>query len=327
MTSTKQSLSKKDALSTSAIRRAIVIVGVLLLLVITAFSAYYYWDRFLPRGEQSPVEAAIQEAEQAVRENPQDPEQRLALARVYYENRMYPEALNHASQVLNVAPDSENALLIAGLSNIRLSQPAEAIPPLEHFIDLRKDSPVARSDTLLELAYYFVGESYVKLNQYTDAIPPLEAALEITPTDADALYQSGLAKQFLGDCDAALAHYQKAVRLVPDFTEAYQGMAECYAAKNDPGRVKYAQGMLAFGQKDYATARTNLMDAVQTLPDSVPALLGLGLTYEKLGDFTAAKDALQRAMTIDPHDLAVRQALGRVQASLDALKSQEKSGQ
>lgn len=327
MTSTNQSLSKKDAMSTRTLRRAIIIVGVLLLLVIAAFGAYYYWDRFSPRGNQSPVESAIQEAEQAVRENPQDPEQRLALARVYYENRMYPEALDHATQVLSVAPDSENALLIAGLSNIRLEQPADAIPPLEHFIDLRKDSAVAKSDMLLELAYYFVGESYVKLSQYADAIPPLKAALEITPTDADALYQLGLAKQSLGDCDAALARYQKAVRLVPDFTEAYQGMAECYAKQNDPGRVNYAQGMLAFGQKDYETAKTTLMDAVQTMPESVPALLGLGLTYEKLGDFTAARDVLQRAMAIDPHDLAVRQALGRIQASLDALKSQEKSGQ
>ena len=327
MTSTNQSLSKKDAMNTRTIRRAIIIVGVLLLLVIAAFSAYYYWDRFLPRGEQSPIEAAIQEAEQAVRENPQDPEQRLALARIYYENRMYPEALDHASQVLSIAPDSENALLIVGLSNIRLAQPAEAVPPLEHFIDLRKDSPVAKSDMLLELAYYFVGESYVKLGQYTDAIPPLEEALIITPTDADALYQLGLAKQSLGECDAALTHYQKAVRLVPDFTEAYQGMAECYAAENDPGRVKYARGMLAFGQKDYATAKTYLMDAVQTMPESVPALLGLGLTYEKLGDFTAASDVLQRAMTLDPHDLAVRQALGRIQSTLDALKSQEKSEQ
>ena len=88
MTSTNQSLSKKDAMNTRTIRRAIIIVGVLLLLVIAAFSAYYYWDRFLPRGEQFPIEAAIQEAEQAVRENPQDPEQRLALARVYYENRI-----------------------------------------------------------------------------------------------------------------------------------------------------------------------------------------------------------------------------------------------
>ncbi len=327
MASTNHPLSKKETLSTRNIRRAIIIVGVLLLIVIAAFSAYYYWDRFWPRGEQSPVESAIQEAEQAVRENPQDPELRLALSRIYYENRMYPEALDHAKQVLSVAPDSENALLIAGLSNIRLSQPADAIPLLERFIDLRKNSAVARSDMLLELAYYFVGESYVKLGQHAQAIPPLQAALQITPTDADALYQLGLAHQALGQCDEALENYQKAVRLVPDFTEAYQAMADCYAAQNKPGLVKYAQGMQAFGKKDYSAAKTLLMDAVQNLPDYVPALLGLGLTYEKLGDFNAAQEVLKQAMMRDPHDLAVRQALGRVQSSLDVLKSQEKSEQ
>jgi len=184
MSTTKHSPPPKTPLSTQNIRRGIIIVAVLLILVMAAFSAVYYWDRFLPRGDQSPSEIAIQEAEKAVREHPQDPDLRLALARIYYENSLYPEALEHANQVLSVSPDSENALLIAGLANIRLAQAAAAIPPLEQLIAARKKNPMAKSDMLLEMAYYFVGESYNKLGQNENAIPPLEAALEITPTDA-----------------------------------------------------------------------------------------------------------------------------------------------
>ena len=319
------SLTDRDPLNTQNIRRAIIIVGTLLIVVITAFGAYYYWDRFLPRGEPSPVESAIREAEQAVRENPQDPDFRLALAQVYYENRMFSEALEHARQVLNVAPDSENALLIAGLSNIRLGQPADAISPLEHFIKLRQDSPMAKSDTILEMAYYFVGESYNKIEQNEKAIPPLEAALEITPTDADALYQLGMARRALGQCETALESYHQAVRLVPDFTEAYQGMVECYSLLDEPGRTEYAQGMKDFGMKDYRSAQNHLQKAVQLLPEYVPALLGLGLAYEKQGKLAAAAEVLQQAVSLDPHDFAARQALGRVKAALSALQSQEKS--
>jgi len=324
MSTTKHSPPPKTPLSTQNIRRGIIIVAVLLILVMAAFSAVYYWDRFLPRGDQSPSEIAIQEAEKAVREHPQDPDLRLALARIYYENSLYPEALEHANQVLSVSPDSENALLIAGLANIRLAQAAAAIPPLEQLIAARKKNPMAKSDMLLEMAYYFVGESYNKLGQNENAIPPLEAALEITPTDADALYQLGVAHQSQERCETALESYHKAVRLVPDFTEAYQGMAECYTLLDEPGRVEYARGMQAFGMKDYERAHTHLQKAVQLLPEYAPALLGLGLIYEKTNDLNAAADVLQQALALDPHDLAARQALGRVQASLDALQLQEK---
>ena len=325
MSTTNGSLPEKDVLSTQNIRRATIIVGVLLLVVTVAFGSYYYWDRFFPRGDLAPIEIAIQEAQQAIKENPQDPELRLDLARIYYENRMYAQALDQADQVLSAFPDNPDALLIVGLSNVRLDRPAEAIPPLEKFIDLRKEHPTAKADVVLEMVYYFVGESYMKIGQSADAVPPLEAALEITPTDADALYQLGVAKQSLGDPEAALTYYHKAVRLVPDFTEAYEGMVECYAALDMPAHVEYAQGMKAFGTRDYELAKTHLLKAVEELPDFAPALLGLGLTYEKLGELEAAIEIIQRALELNPHDFAVRQALGRVQAGLDALRLQEQS--
>ncbi|NOZ49781.1 MAG: tetratricopeptide repeat protein [Chloroflexi bacterium] len=325
MSTTNHSLPEKDLLSTRNIRRAIITVGVLVIVVIGAFSAYYYWDRFHPRGDVSPAEMTVQAAEQAVKENPQDPEMHLNLAQVYYESRMFPKALDQANQVLNVSPEDAGALLIAGLSQVHLEQLTEAIPLLEKFIDLRKDEPTAKADMILQTAYYFVGESYMELGQGANAIPPLESALEITPTDADALYQLALAQQSLGQFETALTYYHKAVRLVPDFTEAYQGMVESYTALDKPGYVEYAQGMQAFGMKDFESAKSHLLNAVQSLPEFSPALLGLGLTYEKLGDLNAAMDVLQQAVALDPHDFAAQQTLGRVQAGLSALESQETS--
>ena len=325
MSTTNPSLPQKDPFSTRNLRRAIIVVGVLLILLLIAFIGYYYWDRFAPRGSPSPIEVALSEAEQAVQDDPQNPDLRLALARLYFENRMYDQALDQAQQLLQVEPENQEALLIAGMSNVRLEQPAAAIPPLLKVIDARKDSPTAKSDMMLEMVYYFVGESYNKTGQYQEAIPQLEAALAIMPTDADAQYQLGLAYQGVGQQEEALAHFHEAVRFVPDFTEAYQSMVESYKALHRPGYAEYAQGMLAFTEKDYRTAEAHLLEAVDTLPEFVPALLGLGLTYEKMGNLTAAQDILQKAVDIDPHDLATRQALGRVQASLEARKTQEQA--
>ena len=99
------------------------------------------------------------------------------------------------------------------------------------------------------------GESYVKLNQPAEAIPVLEAALVINRTDADALYQLGLAYQASGQPQTALERYHQAVRLVPDFVQVYQGMIESYSALGQPHPVAYARGMEAFCLQDYEAAQ------------------------------------------------------------------------
>jgi tetratricopeptide (TPR) repeat protein len=325
MSTSNQSLPRKDPLSTRNLRRAIIIVGALFLLILASFTAYYYWDRFVPRGAASPAEIAIQEAEQAVQADPQNPDLRLALARLYFENRMFSQALEQSQQLLTVAPDNQDAMLIAGLANVRLDQPGEAIPLLEKVIDVRSESPMAKSDMILEMIYYFTGESYIKTGDYAAAVAALESALGIMPTDADAHYQLGVAYQGMGEHEQAVDHFHTAVRFVPDFSEAYEGMVKSYQALHRPGYAEYARGMLAFTQKDYQTAEAELLKAVDALPQFVPALLGLALTYEKQGNYPAALDILQEATAIDPHDLATRQALGRVKASLEAKQTQEQS--
>ncbi|MFN2225192.1 MAG: tetratricopeptide repeat protein, partial [Anaerolineae bacterium] len=58
--------------------------------------------------------------------------------------------------------------------------------------------------------------------------------------------------------------------------------------------------------------------ATQALPDFGPAFRGLGLTYEQMGQLGEALAALQRALVLAPDDLASLQAIGRIQATLNA---------
>ena len=70
--------------------------------------------------------------------------------------------------------------------------------------------------------------------------------------------------------------------------------------------------------QDYEAAQTYLERATDALPDFAPAFLGLGLTYEKMGNLDAALTAIQRALELNPGDFAAQQALGRIQAAIDA---------
>ncbi len=310
--------SPRSLLSADRLQRAVVIAATAVITSVLLFGGYYYWDRYVRLGDKSPIELNIEHLEQAIREDPQDPDRRAAFAEYYLGKEMYAEALDQAGQVLSNYPDHNGALLVSGIAYVRLDKPADAVAPLEKFVSLRKDQPMANADTALETAYYFLGECYLKLGRPADALAALDAALVITPTDADALYQAGLAHQALGQPEQALERYHKAVRLVPDFTEAYTAMIESYTALNKPDYAAYARGMQAFSLKDYKTAQTHLEFATQALPDFAPAHLGLGLTYEKTGQLDLALNAVKRAMELDPNDFAAQQAYGRIEAARDS---------
>jgi tetratricopeptide (TPR) repeat protein len=240
------------------------------------------------------------------------------LAEYYLRRGEFSEALDQTNQVLSQYPEHEGALLASGVIHVRLDQPETALDSLERFVELRKDKPMAGTDTVLETAYYFLGESYVKLNRPTEAISALEAALVINPADADALYQLGLAYQASSQPEVALKYYHQAVRFVPNFTEAYNSMIESYSILEQPDYVVYAGGMQAFCLQDYETAQIYLESAAQALPDFAPAFLGLGLAREKVGELQAALTAIQRALELDPGNYAAQHAHGRIQAALNS---------
>jgi tetratricopeptide (TPR) repeat protein len=311
-------LTRRLGLSTThGVQRAIRVVSIALVASVALFGSYYYWDRYVHLGDQSPLERDIQYMEEVIREHPQDPEARIVLAEYYLGKGMYGDALDQVAQVLSQYPDYEGALLISGVACVRLNQPEAALDPLMRFVSLRKDRPMAQEDTTLQAAYYFLGESYVNLDHHSQAIPVLEAALAINSTDADALYQLGLAYQAIDQSQTAVERYHQAVRFVPNFAEAYAGMVESYAILGQPYHLAYAQGMQAFCAGNYEAAQAHLESATQALPDFVPAFLGLGLTYEKAGDLEAALTATQRALELAPTDFAVRQACERIQATIN----------
>jgi tetratricopeptide (TPR) repeat protein len=314
-----QTLLHKIGLSTpQGIQRTIWIVATALIINLLLFGGYYYWDRYVHPGDQSQVEKDIEQLKAEIHENPNDPDLRVMLAEYYLALEMPIEALEQTRMVLETFPEHEGALLVSGLAYTRLNQPEKAVDSLAYFVFLRRNLPTANSDTALEMAYYFLGESYLKLNRPIDAIKPLNAAIEITPTDADALYQLGLAYNAIENPEEALLYFNRAVRLVPDFVEVYDGMVESYTALEEHEYLSYARGMQAFSQGDQQTARTHLEYAAQVLPDYAPVFLGLALTYEQLGLLESALISVTHALELDSTDFAAQQTLGRLQAAIAA---------
>ncbi len=319
----KSVFSRINHMGDQELRRFIWIAGGFLVVLVVLFAGYYYLDRYVRIGGQPPANGGISQLEEAVRDDPRAVEPRLALAQQYLTFGMYTQAIEQAQQVLSIYPDRQDALLIAGTALTRANHPQEAIAKLEKLVQLLEGNQQVINKTALEVAYYYLGQDYNALGRHDKALAALESALKYDPTDADALYQAGLASQATRQYDKAVDFYSRAARLVPDFAEAYSGLIDSYTSLGKPDYATYARGMRAFCGADYKTAQSHLEAAVQALPDFALAYYGLALTYEKLNRPGYAFQLIQSAAKLAPNNIAIQQAYGRLQNTQGVQKGQQ----
>jgi tetratricopeptide (TPR) repeat protein len=295
--------------------RIVVLTGVLLVLVLVSFSGYYYFDRYT-----SPVPSSqdtfVVQAEQMVRDDPQNLEKRLALAETYMFNEYFLEAVVQANQVLSLYPDTERAWLVLGVSSARLGKPADAIEPLTKFIDARKGSEMPGLDKSLQAAAYYLGDSYLQQGRAQDAIEPLKLAVEWSRMDADAMYKLGVAFNGIQDYPNAVMMLHAATTFVPNYLEAYEAMAVAYDSMLDFALGDYARGMAAFSRKEYAAAVDLLLRSAQVRSDFAPTFTGLGLAYEAMGEIQLARDSYHAAVQFAPNSLTANRGVERTEVML-----------
>ena len=306
---------KKILSDTNQLQRIVVLAAATLVVMLVSFGVYYYNDRYVRSGDVSPISQSINELEEAVRADPQNMDLRLALAENYLLNQNYDKAIEQAVQVLQTDPNKDGAYLILGVAYSSMEQYQPAIEPLKKFIEIHEAQPMANVDNALETALYYLGDCYMKLNQPQDAIPQFTRALQINRTDADAFYKLGDAYRLTSQHEQAIQSYESAVLFVPNFTEAYQGMVDSFTAQGKKDYAAYARGMVAYSVKDYDTAVAEMEPLANVLTDFAPLHLGLGLSYEGLGDLLSAKVSVLKALELDPENFAAQQALGRIDAA------------
>ncbi|MEI6289221.1 MAG: tetratricopeptide repeat protein [Chloroflexota bacterium] len=302
--------------STQQLQRIVILTGVVLILVIVSFAGYYYYDRFY-QGQPKIVEKSITQAEQAIRDDQNNPDLRLNLAEMYMTSTMYDKAIEQITYVMINYPENQRAWFLSGVVNTLNKNYAEAISPLEKYMEAHKDDPIPGLDKTLQSAAYYLGVSYLGLGQPDLAIVPLEKAVDWSKTDSDAMYQLGLAYLRVNKYKESVSMFQKAVLFVPNFTEAYQGMQAAFDAINETDYSNYAQGMIAYSQKDYTKAIEYLQKAALAKPEYTPVFDGLGLTYEGMGDLKNAQTSYEMAVKLDPSDFTATTGLDRVKTLLN----------
>ena len=122
------------------------------------------------------------------------------------------------------------------------------------------------------------GRAYFRTGNYNKAIECFENAIKLKPDFAEAYELMGYTYSFRGDYDTAIGFYKMAIKYKPDFQAAYYDMGGTYLK-----------------QGNYGMAINCYETAIKHKPDDFEAYYNMGNAYQQIGDYEAAKRCLKKA--------------------------------
>jgi tetratricopeptide (TPR) repeat protein len=120
-----------------------------------------------------------------------------------------------------------------------------------------------------------IGACFFNMKNFTEAFSRFRKSLKMNPQSAEAHYGLGLCYQHTNDSYRAMHHYFEAIKLKPDYTDAYNNIAA--VTINQEG--------------DYKTGIEMLKKAINNCSDKqsmIMVYMNLSRVYNKLHEFTLA---------------------------------------
>lgn len=186
-----------------------------LLLAVVGLAGYAIRARMTDTAPRTTEDIAVLNAEKAAAERPQDKQVRLDLGFAYQQAGEYTKALEEYDVVLKKDPKDTAALYNKGIVYFRLKQNKKAEAAMWDVLEV--------SDTHV-LAAKALGEHYAAKGQYKSLVVAVKPAADSRPDMADLQFLMGLAYENLGNREWAIGRYRDALKYVPDYREARDGL-------------------------------------------------------------------------------------------------------
>ena len=148
------------------------------------------------------------------------------------------------------------------------------------------------------------GASNAGLQRFDAAITSFKSALKIKPDYAEAYYNIGNAFRDKGEADAALNNYKQALKIMPNHAQTYNNM----------GYVLHKKGELDAAIKSFA-------QALDIKPNHAEAYNNIANALKDKGELSAAINNYQKALDLKPEYLEAWYNLGNLLQDNGKLKS------
>ncbi len=182
-------------------------------------------------------------------------------------------------------------------------------------------------------AYRLIGEGYYHEGKVTAALGELLKAEKLYDKDPLLHHDLGLVYFAKGEFELAIVHFNKALRIKPDYSEAlnylgavflslerwddaieYFNRARANLLYTTPHFSLWNLGAAYRGKKDYARSISFYEEALEVSPRWPLAYRGKALTYMAMGDYGAAISSLEKALNYAPRFALAHYDLGRAYA-------------
>lgn len=246
---------------------------------------------FLRSGQRGKAVALLQEI---IRQHPSNPDARLLLGSIWTEEGRRDDAVTELTEAVRLRPGSAEAQNALGEAYLKFDEPESARAPLERAVKLQPGFSAALVN--LGAALLRLGEP-VAAGSYLDrGIAVLKGAAE----GAYPLYLRAKIHMDRGRAEEAAADLNRAVKLRPDFPEAWSDLGEARRTLGDDS------GALAALQR-----------AVALAPDDAIAQYRLGSELLAQGKAHDSLEHFQEAVRIDPSDQSALNGLQRALRAAD----------
>jgi type IV pilus assembly protein PilF len=176
-----------------------------------------------------------------------------------------------------------------------------------------------------------MGERFLRQGQTSVALQQFLKALDEYPEDPYLHYDLGWAYTAKEAYDKAEFHLKEAIRLKPDYSEAYNYLGLLYFRRGqvdmaiesykkalnnllylNPQNAHFNLGVAYISKNQYEKAVEHLESAIKLVPDYAVAYLELGKAYEGLHRDSEAKRAYKKAVEFAANNVEAQLNLGKL---------------
>jgi superkiller protein 3 len=269
------------------------------------------------------IDEAIQILSSIVKEHPDYAQAHNNLGIVYTQQKRFTEAVKEFKTALQLDPTDDAVQLSCVKAMAALLQYDQAQPLIDEY--LRKHPHDFE-------ALYFSGVVKRGMGNYADAEKDFSAAAALNPTSAEAHYNLGFVLARLGRPAEARPELEKALQLNPDSSEArfqlasvlralgQQGQAheelnvlqqkKAASVKQDVASVSASQANQDLQSGDPQKAVALYRASLANDPNNARTYYDLALALDRLSDYSAERDALNKAEQLDSKLAPVHNQIG-----------------